>query len=278
MTLVSQREEPTLTLIRPEFKGDSLVISIQEPSGGFDQDEVRDTVSRMTATTIVTPLEPRKEDISQWSKVQVHMFGKTLEALDLGEQAATFFSEFLGFPCRFVYKSPDEVRPVKEHSPGVAEIGYQPEMAFADQFPILALSEESMGEINRHIENPVSVVNFRANLIIQGCREPFEEDKWCEVDIGGITYYFTCRCPRCSMPNINVETAVKDKLQPQKTLQSIRRVDQGKMAKYKACVGMNVVPSKTSGVLRVGDALVVKSTYQGERLRTGEERWITSQE
>ncbi|KAF9978685.1 Mitochondrial amidoxime reducing component 2 [Actinomortierella ambigua] len=275
MTLVSQREEPRLTLVRPEFKGDSLVISIQEPPGGFEQSEIRDTVANMTTAVLITPLEPRSND---YAKTQVHMFGKDLEGLDLGDEAATFFSEFLGFPCRFVHKSPDEVRPVKEHSPGVAEIGYQPEMAFADQFPILALSEESIQDINARLDNPVSVINFRANLIIEGCSEPFEEDKWCEVDIGGITYYFTCRCPRCSMPNINVETAVKDKMQPQKTLQSIRRVDRGKMAKYKACVGMNVVPSKTSGSLRVGDAVIVKSVYQGERLRTGEERWITSQE
>ncbi|KAG0258939.1 hypothetical protein DFQ27_004369 [Actinomortierella ambigua] len=198
---------------------------------------------------------------------------RAAKGLDLDDQAATFFSDFLDFSCRLIHKSPDEVRAVKEHSPYIRRYGlYAHVDGLCGSFPILALSEKSIQDINSHLDDPVSVVNFRANLIIQGYGQPFEEDKWCEVDIAGITFYFTCRCPRCSMPNINVDTAVKDKIRLQRTPQSIRRVDQGKMARYKACVGMNVVPSKTSGTVRVGHALIVKSAYQGERLRTGEKR------
>ncbi|KAF9163977.1 Mitochondrial amidoxime reducing component 2 [Actinomortierella ambigua] len=247
-------QETSLTRLRSSLDDrqrvdDDLGVSARAAKG-IEQSDIRDAVANMTEATLIIPLELRSD---RYSKTQVHMFGKHLEGLDLDDQAATFFSDFLDFSCRLIHKSPDE-------------------MAFADQFPILALSEESIQDINSHLDDPVSVVNFRANLIIQGYGQPFEEDKWREVDIAGITFYFTCRCPRCSMPNINVDTAVKDKIQPRRTPQSIRRVDQGKMARYKACVGMNVVPSKTSGTVRVGHALIVKSAYQGERLRAGEER------
>jgi uncharacterized protein YcbX len=125
------------------------------------------------------------------------------------------------------------------------------------------------------LEEPVSILRFRPNLVISGVTAPFEEDTWCTVDINGVTYYFTCRCTRCDMPNIDPETGIKDKLQPQKTLQSIRRIDKGKKAKFYACVGINVVPNTHTGLIRVGDVLHVKEVFQGERMRTGEPGWST---
>jgi hypothetical protein len=49
-------------------------------------------------------------------------------AADLGEEAAQFFTEYLGVPSRLVYKSPNDKRAVVEHSPGVNEIGFVPEV------------------------------------------------------------------------------------------------------------------------------------------------------
>jgi len=77
------------------------------------------------------------------------------------------------------------------------------------------------------------------------------------------------------MPNVDPKTGIKDKLQPQKTLQSIRRIDKGKKAKFYACVGINVVPNSLTGVIRVGDVLHVKEVFHGERMRTGAAGWST---
>ena len=139
------------------------------------------------------------------------------------------------------------------------------------------MSEESVKDINTHLENPVTALNFRPNLVVSGVSQPFEEDTWCTVDIGSVTYYFTCRCTRCDMPNVDPETGVKDKLQPQKTLQKVRRVDKGKAAKFYACVGINVIPNTVSGTIRAGDVLNVKEIFQGERMRTGQPGWTTSE-
>ncbi|KAG0302944.1 hypothetical protein BGZ99_002853, partial [Dissophora globulifera] len=213
--------------------------------------------------------------VSKYEKRVVDVWKTPLEAADLGDEVAKFLTNFLGVPSRLVYKSPNHVRPVIEHAPGIKEIGFQPETAFADNFPILCLSKESVDDINTHLEKPVSVINFRPNLVVSGVTKPWEEDTWCTVDIRGLTYYFACRCTRCDMPNVDPETGVKDKLQPQKTLQSIRRIDKGKAAKFFACVGINVVASSHSGEIRVGDVLDVKEVFQGERKRTGEPGWST---
>ncbi|KAF8923977.1 hypothetical protein BGZ58_002319 [Dissophora ornata] len=245
-----------MTLIEPKIVDEDLVIT----AGG---------------KSVTVPLVP---DVSKYEKRTVTVWRNDLEAADLGDEAAQVLSEYLNVPCRLVYKSPNHVRPVIEHAPGVAEIGFQPETAFADTYPILCLSEESVKDINTHLENPVSALNFRPNLLISGVTKPWEEDTWCTVDIRGITYYFTCRCTRCDMPNVDPVTGIKDKLQPQKTLQSIRRVDKGKKAKFYACVGINVVASTHFGLLRVGDELEIKEVFQGERMRTGANSWSTKEE
>ncbi|KAF9433703.1 hypothetical protein BGZ76_009098 [Entomortierella beljakovae] len=251
----TMRELPSMVRIMPKFAGDDLVITAGDK-------------------TLIVPLVP---DISKYEKRNVTVWDDTMEAADLGDEAAKFFSDYLELPCRFVYKSPNSVRAVVEHAPGVKEIGFQPETAFADNYPILCLSEESVRDINANLETPVTALNFRPNLLVSGVTKPWEEDTWCIADIRGVTYYFTCRCTRCDMPNVNPETGVKDKLQPQKTLQSIRRVDKGKKAKFYACVGINVVPNTHSGVIRVGDELNVKEYFEGDRKRTGEAVWSTKE-
>ncbi|KAG9323901.1 hypothetical protein KVV02_006267 [Mortierella alpina] len=251
--LRTMRELPAMTLIEPKIVDDKLVVTA-------------------SGKTLTVPLIPKLAD---YKKRTVSVWKEQLEAIDLDDDAAKFFTEYLGVPCRFVYKSPDHVRPVVEHSPGVAEIGFQPETAFADNFPILCLSEESVKDINTHLENPVTALNFRPNLLIAGVSKAWEEDTWCTVDIRGVTYYFVCRCTRCDMPNVDPETGIKDKLQPQKTLQSIRRIDKGKKAKFYACVGINAVPNTHTGLIRVGDVLEVKELFEGERMRTGATGWST---
>ncbi|ORZ27702.1 hypothetical protein BCR41DRAFT_345732 [Lobosporangium transversale] len=249
----TMRELPSMTLIEPKIVGNELVVIAADK-------------------TLTLPLVP---DISKYEKRTVNVWGDLLESADLGDEAAQFFTDYLGVPSRLVYKSPHHKRPVIEHAPGVAEIGFEPETAFADNYPLLCLSEESMVDVNTHLEKPVSHLNFRPNLLISGVSKPWEEDTWCTVDIRGVTYYFTCRCTRCDMPNIDPETGIKDKLQPQKTLQSVRRVDKGKKAKFFACVGINAVPNTHSGEIRVGDLLEVKEVFEGERMRTGASGWST---
>ncbi|KAG0333480.1 hypothetical protein BG004_000817 [Podila humilis] len=250
----TMRELPLMTLIEPKIVGDQLEITAASKS-------------------VRVPLNPSHASLETR---EVTVWKEVMKAADMGDEVAELLTEYLGVPSRLVHKASDDVRPVVEHAPGVAELGFQPETAFADNFPILCLSEESVKDINTHLETPVTALNFRPNLVISGVSQPFEEDTWCTVDINGITYYFTCRCTRCDMPNVDPVTGVKDKLQPQKTLQKVRRVDKGKAAKFYACVGINVVPNTVSGVIRAGDVLDIKEVFQGERMRTGQPGWATS--
>ncbi|KAG0266063.1 hypothetical protein DFQ27_000194 [Actinomortierella ambigua] len=251
----TMRELPRMVLIEPKIDGDNLVITAGDKS-------------------LTVPLNP---DHSKYESVTVNIWDELVKGADMGDEAAKLFSDFLEVPCRLVHKSPTDVRAVVEHSPGPKEIGFQPETAFADNFPILVLSEESVADINTRLETPVKALNFRPNVIVTGVSKPWDEDMWVLANIHGIPYYFSCRCTRCSLPNVDPVTGVKDKLQPQKTLQSYRRVDKGKKAKFTACVGINAIPGVKSGVMQVGDVIEVKQVFEGERKRTGANIWATSE-
>jgi hypothetical protein len=94
------------------------------------------------------------------------------EAAPAGRDAAQWFSELLGTPCRLVRMPPSTLRQVDLH---YAREGDR--VAFADGFPFLLLSEASLGELNRRLEKPLPMDRFRPNIVLDGC-EPHAEDGW----------------------------------------------------------------------------------------------------
>jgi uncharacterized protein YcbX len=49
--------------------------------------------------------------------------------------------------------------------------------AFADGYPILIISEESLSDLNSRLDSPLPMNRFRPNLVVKGC-PPFAEDTW----------------------------------------------------------------------------------------------------
>lgn len=68
---------------------------------------------------------------------EVTVWKDTLKAADMGDEAAKLITDYLGVPCRLVHKASDDVRAVVEHSPGIAELGFQPEVPSFTLCPIL---------------------------------------------------------------------------------------------------------------------------------------------
>ena len=60
-------------------------------------------------------------------------------------------------------------------------------VSFADAFPFLLLSEESLADLNRRMPTPLPMNRFRPNLVIRG-GAPFAEDELGVFAIGGIDF------------------------------------------------------------------------------------------
>jgi len=171
-------------------------------------------------------------------------------AIDQGDEAAKFFSEFLEVPkLRLVRMADSFVRPV---APTFVEEGHQ--VAFQDGYPVLLLSEESVKDLNRHVastaEDSVPASRFRPNIVVRGCRAPYEEDLWKRVFVGPVAFKVVKPCTRCSVPNVDQKTAAVGK-EPGETLRRVRELDK------KIFFGQNLV-HEMLGTIRVGNHVKVK--------------------
>ena len=119
---------------------------------------------------------------------------------------------------------------------------------FADGYPILIISEESLHDLNGKLDSALPMNRFRPNLVVKGCK-PFEEDSWKRIRIGDVELALVKPCARCEVTTIDKETLERSK-EPLKTL--------GKYRKHKlgAIFGVNVIPLN-SGKLTVGGSVEI---------------------
>lgn len=220
-SFLTQREYPTMALIEPTL-GEEL-LTLRAPG----------------MATLDLPL--RTSGPHSYATV----WNDQCQVIDQGKVVAEWLSDYLGTTARLV-RLPDTF-----HRPVDPRYGRTPddETSFADGYPFLLISQESLDELNRRLTTPVPMNRFRPNLVVQGC-EPFAEDGWRQLQIGAVTFYPVKPCARCPIPTIDQATGAVGK-EPLKTLATFRRTAEGKVM-----FGQNLLSSET-GVIRVGDPVVV---------------------
>lgn len=220
---LSQRDSPRLTLVAPEFQDETLVL--HAPG--------------------MRPL-PLDEPGSNRKSVRVWSFEG--EALDMGDACAEWFRAVLERDCRLVRFADDVHRRVGTDAAS-AEVG------FADGYPFLVVSLESLSELNRRLQVPLPMNRFRPNVVLRGC-QPFQEDEWDVVSFPELSMQLMGPSPRCKMTTLDPETLEYGK-EPLRTLAKFRKQQGGVM------FGQNAIHLH-SGCIRVGDPVTV------ERERTRE--------
>lgn len=153
-------------------------------------------------------------------EVNVTIWRDHCQAIDQGDEAAEWFSTFLGVTCRLVRMAQRFIRPVEpNYAPQDAQVN------FADGFPLLMISEASLADLNMRLAEPLLMNRFRPNLVVSGC-EPFAEDSWHTIRIGEVTFNGVKPCKRCIITTIN-QTTGKGGQEPLTTLATYRRLKGG---------------------------------------------------
>ena len=213
---ITQRTEPRLALVAPVIRDG--VLQIEAPG----------------MTVLELPLEPTA---SVFTRVRV--WDDTVDAAWLGEKPADWFSRYLECSCQLVYLPSHGGRAVNPvYAPPEATV------SFADAFPFLVISEESLADLNRRLPQPLPMNRFRPNLVIAGAGYPYAEDRWKQMRIGDITFSLVKPCSRCVITTTDQSTAERGK-EPLRTLSRYRKVN------GKAMFGQNAVHDRP-GELRVG--------------------------
>ena len=213
---LTQREHARLALITPALKNDSVTLS----APNFDSIQI----------AIQTSGTPTPVNI--WKS-------KGVSAIDQGEEAAQWFSDWLGTAVRLVHVDKNFKRKL---NPDFA-VSAEDHTGFADGYPILIISEASLQDLNSKLDSALPMNRFRPNIVVQNC-EPFAEDTWKRIRIGDVEMALVKPCPRCEVTTIDKETLARDK-EPLKTLATYRKQEGGAM------FGMNVIPLN-EGTIKTG--------------------------
>ncbi|CAA7268053.1 unnamed protein product [Cyclocybe aegerita] len=263
VNVVTAREIGKMVLITPSIETDgTLKIAFPKESG---------------CEELSIPLRPTEDTLKTWDILPNIIMWPTHPAMDgyicesiIGPKgtASVVLSKFIGRPVHLAFKGPQPRRidPTTAVPDLVATAKYQ------DMYPLLVLSEESTGAIEKELRGHVGtqgieerwktdrivIERFRPNIIFRG-GGPFAEDNWREIQIGtegAPRITLVSKCTRCLLPNVSPETGERDKAVPYKVLMKFRMGLESKH-RMKACVGCNGVPSG-DGIVRVGDPVYIR--------------------
>ena len=228
---VTQRELPRMALIKPQIK--HLEVVLRAPG------------------MLALHLGINEVD----SPARVTVWKDTVDAWDMGDVAAQWFSDFLERPGLRLVRFDPEVRRLAS-AKWTGEV--QAPIEFADGFPLLVTSTASLAELNARLaaagHAPVGIERFRANIVLDGV-QAHDEDRVDELVVatagGEVRLKLVKPCARCPIPNVDPATgdsspAVLDALQGYR---ADPRLD-GALT-----FGMNAILLAGAGqTLRVGDA------------------------
>ena len=189
---------------------------------------------------------------------------KDLLAEDCGPEAAAWLSAFLGGNFHLVRIGEKFRRPVLERRAPIAGESVvegrvvTPDLfAFADGFPLLAISEASLTDLNDRLvaigAEPVPMDRFRPNLVVSGA-PAYGEDAWPRVRFGGVAFRSGGPCARCIVTTTDQLSGERTGPEPLRTLATYRR-DAGDATRIN--FGLNLTNETKSGRLHVGDAVEV---------------------
>lgn len=223
------------------------------------------------------PLDPTVEQSKQHGYIteEIKIWKDTPKCLNMGTTIAPnsklFLEELQALigctnPMALFRIISEHPREVYRCAPRKEILGWQPQVTFGDAYPLHIMNLASVRDLGTKTKGgppKLTARRFRPNIIFTGVGA-YEEDAWKRIKIGDYEYHVSCRTVRCLLPNVDPTTGEKHPSEPNRTLKSFRRIDEGDIKN--ACLGMQMVPARPECEIKVGDAIEV--------LETGEHYYI----
>ena len=197
------------------------------------------TLAAPDLDSVIFPLQP-----SPAPTFKVTVWSSIVDAHEVSADADRFLSDYLGTACRLVYMPDSAERKVNPAFAPKGEI-----VSFADGYPFLLISEESLADLNSRMTRPLPMNRFRPNLVVKGCA-PYAEDTWKEIRIGTASFRIVKPCMRCQITTTDQATGDVLGPEPLQTLARYRNSPDGVM------FGQNLLPVQL-GSVGVGDAVEI---------------------
>ena len=131
-------------------------------------------------------------------RIEATLWEDTVAVIDQGDDVAKWFNTFIGMGSSYLHlvasaeNSEGYLRPVSELPTKLREKLSHKQLALGDEGPTSIISQESLADLNRRMVErggeSVRLKQFRMNIEVSGCSEPFEEDKWLMLQIGSTPF------------------------------------------------------------------------------------------
>jgi uncharacterized protein YcbX len=176
---ITQRELPRLALINTSLSDATL--RLDAPG--------------LPALEIEFDRDGARRDVTVWRD--------TLPAIDQGDDAARWLSQWIGAPARLVRFDRAVKRMCNPEFAGPGGAHH----AFADGYPVLVLSQASLAELNRRLAAPLPVDRFRPNILLAGI-DAHDEDHFAAIEVGPARLKLVKPCTRCQITTTDQASAV----------------------------------------------------------------------
>lgn len=164
---VTARAHPKLVQVKPyiEVEGDVMILSAPG----------------------MTNLRVDIAELLTFDIVKAVVWNEAVDAVDAGDVAAQWFSRYVleedvGLRLVF-YPSSYPTRDVRDKNKVFETAVREDTGALHDASSFMLINESSVEELNTRIEQPVTALRFRPNIVIKG-PEAYAEDQWKWIKIG----------------------------------------------------------------------------------------------
>jgi len=177
---------------------------------------------------------------------KVRVWRDEVDADDMGDEAADWFTAVVGRPVRLVRYAPDAARVA---DPAYAQDAHAP-VRFPDAFPVLVTLTASLAALNAELATPLPMTRFRPSIVLDGLAA-FDEDRIDTLRIGDAELRCVKPCARCIVTTTDQSTGERG-IEPMPTLKRLRWSREMKGVTF----GENAVVLR-AGRVSVGDAVTV---------------------
>lgn len=220
---VTQRELPRLAVVGTALTPEQLVLTAPDRA----------------------PLQVPLADAGSGAAREVVVWGDRCAARDAGEEAADWFTQFLGRPLRLVRFDGSRSRLSNPKWTGDVHAPNR----FSDGFAVLILSRASLADLNARLATPLPMNRFRPNLVLDGV-VPHAEDAIHELAAPGVRLRVVKPCVRCIITTTDQDRGEQQGNEPLATLRGYRNDRALKGVTF----GQNAIVME-SGVLATGQPL-----------------------
>ncbi|HBF30589.1 MOSC domain-containing protein [Rhizobium sp.] len=187
-----------------------------------------------------------QRDFSQRKSVTV--WRSTVDVVIANEETNSTLSTWFGQPLELALFDDQAHRTANEQWAGP-----NTPITFTDGYQVLITNTASLAALNADMaaygEGSIGMDRFRANIVID-CDQPWAEDQWASLSIGGIIFDLVKPCSRCIITTQDQTTGSRDQPSPMAAMGRMRMSADPRVRGV--LFGWNAVP-RAHGVIRVGD-------------------------